>query len=569
MTVDQITPRSRRALLAGALGGLVASVASFVQAPSARAGVDGDLVLEASNNASATTTLSAPTVDKALSVIGGATGVRVVGDLAVDANGGSIAVNAIATTGAALGVVGWSQASTTGILGWSTSGNQSTPTVPPKTGVHGVAEQDAAARGVFGRTTSGQGVRGEATTGIGVAAVSDSGPAIDARSNSSAGVIGVGPAGIIPNPLIFLSGVYGAAAAHPGVYGHGSTSQGLRGDSDVNDGVFGNADALNVGPHTHVNNGAGVHGHGGQAGVLGTHDSGFGVQATSQSAPALFASNTSATAAAIVAEGGTGTAIHGHANDGGVNQVNIPASPALTGLYGSAFLAGVAVAAQSESGLAVKAISSLGHAVRGRGQLDGVIGESATGRSGIVGYSGSGSAPAGPAKTGVYGEATQDAAARGVSGFSLAGQGVHGDATTGSGVAGVAITGDGVLGQVTTGRGVHGVATGGQGVAGEATTGIGVRAAATTGTALNVSGKAVFNRAGKVSLLANHTSVDVTVPGGLAGTPLVFALLQYGRTGVWVIAARPNWPSAGLIRIYVNKIASTTASTAVAWFVLG
>jgi hypothetical protein len=107
MTLEQTTPRTRRAVLAGALGGLVASAASFVHAPAARAGVDGDLVLEASNDTSATTTLNAPTVDKALTIVGGATGVRVLGDIAVDAIGGSIAVNAIATTGAALGVVGW------------------------------------------------------------------------------------------------------------------------------------------------------------------------------------------------------------------------------------------------------------------------------------------------------------------------------------------------------------------------------------------------------------------------------------------------------------------------------
>jgi hypothetical protein len=255
----------------------------------------------------------------------------------------------------------------------------------------------------------------------------------------------------------------------------------------------------------------------------------------------------------------------------------VPASPALTGIYGSAALAGVAIAAQSASGLALKAQSSLGHAVRGRGQLDGVIGESATGRSGIVGYSGAGTAPAGPAKTGVYGEATQDTASRGVSGFSLAGQGVRGEATTGQGVQGVATTGQAVRGdatggtsvhgQATTGKGVRGVATTGAGVAGEATTGVGVRATATTGVALAVAGRATFSRSGKVTVPVGVTSIDITVAGGLASTAIAFATLQYLRTGVYVVGARPNWPSAGKLRIYLNKALAT--STPVAWFVIG
>lgn len=262
---------------------------------------------------------------------------------------------------------------------------------------------------------------------------------------------------------------------------------------------------------------------------------------------------------------------------------------------------------------ALLATNTAGHAARGRGQMDGTIGESTGGRSGVVGYSGSGAAaPAGPAKTGVYGEATQDAASRGVSGFSLAGQGVRGEATTGQGVAGLATTGQGVRGEATTGNGVLGVATTGQGVRGEASTGyavrgdagtgigvfgqsygsagargvmgktdtgqavraeaatgIGVQAVATTGIALAVSGRATFSRSGRVNVPANRAYVDVTVPGGLSSAANVLATLQLIRTGVWVSAARPNYPSAGVVRIYLNKVAHATATTPLAWFVLG
>lgn len=52
-----------------------------------------------------------------------------------------------------------------------------------------------------------------------------------------------------------------------------------------------------------------------------------------------------------------------------------------------------------------------------------------------------------------------------------------------------------------------------------------------------------------------------------AGTPLCFATLQTRRAGVHVEAVRPNVPSFGKLRIYLNE--AVTASTAVAWTVLG
>jgi hypothetical protein len=307
-------------------------------------------------------------------------------------------------------------------------------------------------------------------------------------------------------------------------------------------------------------------------GLYGVSVAGHGVYGASDTGIGVYAANNSSTKAAIVAEGEPGTAIHGHANAGPV-----PSSPALTGLYGSATGSGVAIAADSASGLALRATSSATHGIKGRGQLDGVIGESPGGRTGVVGYSGGGSAPAGPAKTGVYGEATQDTAARGVSGFSTAGQGVRGEATTGQGVQGIATTGEavrgdttggtGVHGQATSGKGVRGVANGGDGVAGEATSGVGVRATATTGVALAVAGRATFSRSGKVTIPAGAARIDVTVPGGLASSAIAFATLQYLRTGVYVVGARPNWPSSGKLRIYLNK--SLASSTPVAWFVIG
>jgi hypothetical protein len=305
--------------------------------------------------------------------------------------------------------------------------------------------------------------------------------------------------------------------------------------------VHGLANFDGTDPHVAHGPGAGVHGHGGQADVLGTHDSGFGVQATSDSAPALFASNDSATAAAIVAEGDPGTAIHGHANDGGPNQVFIPASPALTGVFGSAFGAGTAMAASSESGRAVDAVSTAGQAIRGRGQLDGLIGESAGGRSGVVGFSGAGSAPAGPAKTGVYGTAGQDANSRGVHGMSPGGRGVYGSSTAGIGVRGYSA--NGVAGSFGTG---------------------GLK----TGLALQTVGRVWFDKSvGIATIQAGSNSVVVTPGIDLTATSAVVATLQGNAGGTTTVHRVAVNASADTFTIYLT--ANATANVKVAWHVFG
>jgi hypothetical protein len=570
MAVDQITPRSRRAILAGALGGLAATAASLVHAPITRAaGVDGDVGLDVVNTGAGTTEIDAG--DPAFVVTSAGTAVRASGGIGLD-SAGDPAVRGLSSAG--VGVLGASAvaavdipapiAASTGVYGVSPAGhaiygasdtgvgvyaanNASTVAAivaegGPGTAIHGHADVGPAPAspgltGIYGSAPgTGIAIAADSASGLAVKATSSLGPAIRGHGQLD-GIIGESASG--RSGLVGYSGS-GSAPAGPaktGVYGEATqdaTARGVLGKTTAGQGVRGEATT-------------GI-------GVDAVSNSGHAVDARSETQAAVFASNGSASIGSILADGGPGTAVHGHAGGG-----TIPTSPALTALYGSAISTGVAIAANSASGLAVKATSSLGPAIRGHGQLDGVIGESASGRSGLVGYSGAGSAPAGPAKTGVYGEATQDSGSRGVSGFTLAGQGVRGDATTGQAVAGVA----------TTGQGVKGTATSGQGVVGQATAGVGVKAVASTGYALDVAGRARFSRSGTVSIPANATSLDVTVPGGLAGTPLVFAVLQVARTGVWVTAARPNWPTTGKIRIYLNKVASTSASTPVAWFVTG
>lgn len=120
--------------------------------------------------------------------------------------------------------------------------------------------------------------------------------------------------------------------------------------------------------------------------------------------------------------------------------------------------------------------------------------------------------------------------------------------------------------------GVYGYAEDGDGVRGVTTTasGIGGRFLAPAGgTGLSVTGKALFNRSGLAVVRARRQYVDVTVPGGLASTSLVLATLQTYRAGVAVSSVRKNYPSAGKARIYLTKVASSSAATSVGWLVIG
>jgi hypothetical protein len=155
--------------------------------------------------------------------------------------------------------------------------------------------------------------------------------------------------------------------------------------------------------------------------------------------------------------------------------------------------------------------------------------------------------------------------------------GVYGytDSGSGNGVIGR----NGVVDGAAGGAGVLGISVGAGAV--------GVRAVSNAGTALKVEGpaqfdgaatfvsgavvvgRAVFTRSGRAGIPKGKTYVDVTVPGGLGSTANVLATLQVYRVGVYVAACRRDYPSADKVRIYLNKVASNSLTTAVAWFVFG
>ena len=76
-----------------------------------------------------------------------------------------------------------------------------------------------------------------------------------------------------------------------------------------------------------------------------------------------------------------------------------------------------------------------------------------------------------------------------------------------------------------------------------------------------------MTRSGRATVSKGRSYVDITVTGGLTSRSVVIATLQSYRPGVAVAAVRKNYPSAGKARIYLTRVASTTANTYVGWFV--
>lgn len=123
----------------------------------------------------------------------------------------------------------------------------------------------------------------------------------------------------------------------------------------------------------------------------------------------------------------------------------------------------------------------------------------------------------------------------------------------------------GVDGVAVKGR-LTGAGTAVYGVAGPK--GCGVRAEAPTadgGVALEVVGAAHFSRSGRGYVHTGKSSVNVTVPGGLATSALVLVTLQTAGSGVYLKYARRV--SATTFTVKLNK--SAPSKTYFAWLIVG
>jgi len=242
MVVDP-TPRSRRALLVGAIGGVAAFVATAVQRPAAvYAGVDGDVVLGDNNTSAVTTRIENSTnSNDVLQVVSGPGAALYAGATS------GYAVLANATTGRA--VYGNAQGPQTAEF-VNTTGSGVYAHAPDGIAIRaesttsiGVQGQSSSSAGVLGSTGSGWGVFGSGTTGIGVAGetnATNKPASIGVGKGNSTGVQGY--SGVdVPAPKA-KTGVFGQAdqdSDSRGVWGYAPAGQGVRGQATSGIGVRG------------------------------------------------------------------------------------------------------------------------------------------------------------------------------------------------------------------------------------------------------------------------------------------------------------------------------------------
>ena len=167
--------RSRRAILAAALGAAAATVARVFDRPLPVRAADNETVLVGGEYTSTSVTRISnfTTTDNVLEG-GSSLGIGVYGYsnvVGVQGSSGSVGVHGTRSPG--VGVYGFS-----GI---------SEPAAPNYTGVYGYAAQGSTARGVTGQTTSGRGVNGLDTSGRGAHGQATSGHGVHGHATSGIG----------------------------------------------------------------------------------------------------------------------------------------------------------------------------------------------------------------------------------------------------------------------------------------------------------------------------------------------------------------------------------------------
>ena len=190
MSIHAAAPQTRRALLAGALGGLGAFAANALARPAAALASDGQAMLVGGEYSSSSVT--SVTNATGNGIYGGSlgTGIAVTGQ----SNQG-IGVHGFSTTdvgvlgeslsGSEAAIAGRSFGGATGVLG--SADNAPVPAAKLKTGVYGQASQDGTSRGVWGYSPAGLGVYGESSTGRGVQGAASSGVGVRAAASSGTG----------------------------------------------------------------------------------------------------------------------------------------------------------------------------------------------------------------------------------------------------------------------------------------------------------------------------------------------------------------------------------------------
>lgn len=175
MAVDVESPRTRRAVLAGALGGFAAWVASAAGVPRPAAAANGQPVLLGLPNSATKATVVANSGTSHTESDNALQGSAAAGYGVLGVSSSGTAVGAEAQGAGGLGVWARSQGGGTAVLAWSQAPGEMGITIPSKTAVYGRAAHDSTAIGVRGESTIGVGVAGVVTTGQAVRGVSTKG----------------------------------------------------------------------------------------------------------------------------------------------------------------------------------------------------------------------------------------------------------------------------------------------------------------------------------------------------------------------------------------------------------
>lgn len=211
---------------------------------------------------------------------------------------------------------------------------------------------------------------------------------------------------------------------------------------------------------------------------------------------------------------------------------------------------GIGVQGESPGGLGVSGVSTSGKGVEGV----------SAGSTGVAGLSTTGDGVDGRSRDGIGVVGRQWNHGTGVAGFSLGSQSSLLSARPKTGVYGEAV-------QDAASRGVWGASSSGQGVRGEATIGVGVsgNAADPAGYAFRGSGRVRFDKvSGVATIPAGSTSVTVTPGVDVTGDSFVLltAKSNIGSRSLYFSTDTTN------NRITIRMSSSRTSSTSIAWLLL-
>jgi hypothetical protein len=245
MALDPAIPRSRRALLAGALGGLAAIVVAAIERPtSVSAGSDGDVVLGVDNTSATTTKLRNPSTLATALIGAGATAVGVEGTSLSNTGVRGRSASGPGVDGASeTGIGVMADGGGAGVVANSPSGTAVEAHTFSGTAVRAFTAEGKAA--VFAtnenRDTAYPAIAGVTWFGgpavMGIYSEDVSAPIVGVKGPARTGVYGATGGADDAPPSAGTTGVWGEAAGGRGVYGRTYSGRGVVGEATASNGA--------------------------------------------------------------------------------------------------------------------------------------------------------------------------------------------------------------------------------------------------------------------------------------------------------------------------------------------